>query len=85
MRLAGEKLERAIVGEHIADEAMHGALDGQVAAAPLRRHGAPSRMILRKVMQTFVDQRQAELVHVAEVAIEGGRNHAGLARHLAPS
>src|SRR5258708_5657169 len=56
--LAGEELERAIVGEHVADEALHGALDGKVARA-LRRH---ARLADDRAQghADVVDQRQAE-------------------------
>ena len=50
-----------------------------------RRQVAASRLAQQPTQgePAFLDQGHAQIFHVAEVAIEGGRHHAGLARHLA--
>ncbi len=78
--LAGEEEELRAVGADRVEEDAHRGVDQpaqfELVAAHRAQGGAEGLVDLG-------DQRQAELVHVAEVPIEAGRDDAGGARHFA--
>ena len=78
--LARDEAEVRVVLVHVVDEDLDRVADHVLVGPRVRARRADHRP---QRAERLVDQDEAELLHVVEVAIEGRRDDAGRARHLA--